>query len=141
MDKRFFIAWIVAFVVWTAGSFAVHGAWLSGFYATMPDIMRTEEDTQALFHFMLVAHIIMAGAFVWIYQRGVENKPWLLQGLRFSIAVALLMPVPMSAIYYVVQQISGGLAVRQALGDSIVIVVVALITAFVSRGAALDRQG
>ena len=32
----------------------------------------------------------MAGAFTWIYARGVENKPWLGQGLRFGVAVAFL---------------------------------------------------
>lgn len=31
---------------------------------------------------MLLAHVIMAGAFVWIYARGTENKPLLGQGLR-----------------------------------------------------------
>ncbi len=136
MDKKFFIAWIAAFVIWMAGSFAVHGAWLSTFYATMPDIMRTEQESQALFHFMLIAHVIMAGAFVWIYQRGIEDKPWLPQGLRFGIAVALLVPVPMFTIYYVVQQMSGALAVRQAIGDSLVVMVVAIVTAFLSRRSA-----
>ena len=29
------------------------------------------------------------GAFVWIYPRGTENKPWVQQGLRFGIAIAL----------------------------------------------------
>ena len=80
------------------GSFGVHGAWLSDIYATMPNIMRTETDSQALFHFMLLAHIVMAGAFVWIYQRGTEDKPWAQQGLRFGVAIALLAPVPMFTI-------------------------------------------
>ncbi len=136
MDKKFFLSWVVAFVVWMAGSFAVHGAWLSDLYATMPTIMRTEQESQALMHFMLLAHVIMAGAFVWIYQRGNEDKPWLVQGLRFGIAIALLAPVPMFTIYYVVQQISGALAVRQAIGDSVVVIVVALVTAFINKDAA-----
>ena len=135
MSKQFLIAWVVAFVVWMIGSFAVHGAWLSDIYATMPNIMRTEEDSTALFHFMLLAHIVMAGAFVWIYQRGVEDKPWIQQGVRFGIAVALLAPIPMFTIYYVVQQTPGELAIKQAIGDSLVVIVVALAVAFLSRGA------
>lgn len=136
MNKKFLIAWVVAFIVWTAGSFAVHGAWLADLYATLPHIMRTEADSQALMHFMLLAHIVMAGAFVWIYQRGVEDKPWVQQGLRFGIAVALLAPVPMFTIYYVVQQTPGALAVRQSIGDSLVVIVVALVTAFLSKDKA-----
>ena len=134
MNKQFLIAWVVAFVVWMIGSFAVHGAWLSEIYGTMPNIMRTEEDSMALFHFMLLAHIVMAGAFVWIYQRGVENKPLIQQGVRFGIAVALLAPIPMFTIYYVVQQTPGELAIKQAIGDSRVVSVVALAGAFLSRG-------
>jgi len=51
MNIKFFLSWIVVFVVWMAGSFAVHGAWLSDLYGTMPNIMRTKADSQALFHF------------------------------------------------------------------------------------------
>ena len=118
-----------------AGSFVVHGTWLSDIYATMPYMMRTEEDSMALFHFLLLAHVLMAGAFVWIYQRGVEDKPWIPQGLRFGIAVALLAPIPMFTIYYVVQQTPGELAIKQAIGDSIVVILVALVTAYLSKGA------
>lgn len=138
MNKKFLLTWVVAFVVWMIGSFAVHGAWLSDIYATMPDIMRTEEESAALFHFMLLAHIVMAGAFVWIYQRGVEDKPWTLQGVRFGVAVALLVPIPMFTIYYVVQQTPGELAIKQAIGDSIVVIVVGLATAFMNRKSAAD---
>ena len=136
MNKTFLISWIAVFVVWMAGSFAVHGAWLSDLYGTMPNIMRTEAESQALFHFMLLAHIVMAGAFVWIYQRGIDRGPWLPQGLRFGVAIALLAPVPMFTIYYVVQQTPAELAVRQAIGDSFVVVVCALVAAFLNKDAA-----
>ena len=138
MTKNFLISWVVAFVVWMIGSFAVHGAWLSEIYATIPNIMRSEEDTAALMHFMLLAHIVMAGAFVWIYQRGIEDKPWIPQGFRFGLAVALLAPVPMFTIYYVVQQTPGELAIRQAIGDTVVVIFVGLATAFMSRDSAAN---
>lgn len=69
MNKNFLVAWVVVFVVWMALSFAVHGVWLGETYADMTNIFRPEEEQMALFHFMLLAHVIMAGAFVWIYQR------------------------------------------------------------------------
>ncbi len=136
MNKSFLISWVVVFVVWMSGSFAVHGAWLSDVYATMPYMMRTEEDSMALFHFMLLAHVLMAGAFVWIYQRGVEDKSWIEQGLRFGVAVALLAPIPTYMIYYTVQIMPGELAVRQIIGDVIVVIVCALVAAFLNRNAA-----
>ena len=136
MNKKFLISWVVVFVVWMAGSFAVHGAWLSSDYGTLPHMMRTETDAQALFHFMLLAHILMAGAFVWIYQRGAESKPWLQQGLRYGIAIAIFAPIPTYMIYYTVQLMPGDLAIKQMIGDSVVVIIAALVAAFLNRDTA-----
>jgi hypothetical protein len=73
---------------------------------------------------------------VWIYQRGNEDKPWVQQGLRFGIAVAILAPIPTFMIYYTVQQIPGMLAVQQSIGDSVVLIVVGLVAAFLNRKTA-----
>lgn len=133
MNKKFLISWAVVFVVWMAASFLVHGLWLGETYAGMTNMMRPPEEQQGLFHFMLLAHILMAGGFVWIYQHGVEDKPWVQQGLRFGIAVAIFAPVPTYMIYYTVQQMPSALTVKQIIGDSLVVIVVALVAAFLNR--------
>lgn len=133
MNKKFFISTAVVFIVWSLGGFLVHGLWLTPVYDTMPNIMRPIEEQQALMPFMILAHVIMAAAFVWIYQRGNEAKPWLQQGLRFGIAVALLAPIPMFMIYYVVQQETAALAIKQSIGDGAVVIVVALVAAFLNK--------
>lgn len=136
MNKKFLISWVVVFAVWMMGSFAVHGAWLAETYAGMTNMMRPEEEQMGLFHFMLLAHILMAGAFVWIYQRGNEDKPWVQQGLRFGIAVAIMGTIPTYMIYYTVQQMPGILSVKQILGDTVVVVIAALVAAFLNRSSA-----
>lgn len=133
MDKKFLISWVVAFVVWMAGSFVVHGLWLEGEYSQLPHLMRTMEEQEALMHFMLLGHVLMAGAFVWIYQRGNEAKSWAQQGLRFGIAISFMAVIPTYMIYYTVQQMPGALSVKQMIGDSILVVVVALVTAYLNR--------
>lgn len=40
-------------------------------------MFRPEQDAQQYLPFMLLAHVLVSGAFVWIYARGVEAKPWL----------------------------------------------------------------
>ncbi len=133
MNKKFLISWVVVFVVWMVASFLVHGLWLSETYASLTNMMRPEAEAQGLFHFMIIAHVLMAGAFVWIYQRGQEDKPWMAQGLRFGAAVALLAPIPTFMIYYVVQQTPGMLAVQQSIGDSIVVLIVGVLVAFLNK--------
>lgn len=133
MNKKFLISWVAVFIVWMVASFLVHGLWLQESYAALTNMMRPEAEAQGLFHFMLLAHVLMAGAFVWIYQRGQENKPWMEQGLRYGVAIALLAPIPTFMIYYTVQQTPGMLAVQQSIGDSIVVVVLGLLVAFLNK--------
>ena len=133
MNRKFLIAWPVVFVVWLAGSFVIHGLLLHADYAALPNLFRTEADSQRLFPLMLLAHVIMSGAFVWIYARGAEAKPWLAQGVRFGVAVAVLATIPMYMIYYVVQPMPGDVVVKQVVFDSIVNVILGLLVAFMYR--------
>ncbi|MBM3774359.1 MAG: hypothetical protein FJW37_04270 [Acidobacteria bacterium] len=134
MKKGFFVAWVVVFVLWMLGSFVVHGTLLYADYAKLPNLFRPETEAQQYFPFMLLAHVIMAGAFVWIYSRGVETRPWLGQGLRFGLAIALLTVVPMYTIYYVVQPMPGAHVVKQILFDGMLLLVLGAVVAFLYRG-------
>jgi hypothetical protein len=133
MNKKFLIAWIVVFVVWMAGSFLVHGVLLNADYMQLPNLFRTETETQQYFPLMLLAHVIMAGALVWIYARGAEAKPWLAQGIRFGIAIALLAVVPVYMIYFVVQPMPAATVVKQIVFDGILVVILGAITAWFYR--------
>ena len=75
----------------------------------------------------------MSGAFVWIYSRGAEAKPWLAQGLRFGVAIALLTVVPTYAIYYAVQPMPGMLVIKQIVFDSLLILILGAAVAFLYR--------
>ena len=136
MNKKFLISWLVVFVVWMVGSFVVHATLLGEAYASLGALYRPAEEQQAYFPFMLAAHVIMAGAFVWIYQRGQEDKPWVAQGIRYGIAIALLVGVPIYMIYYAVQPIPGNVVVTQIVGDSVLLVILGLIVAFLNKPAA-----
>ncbi|HUG04015.1 MAG TPA: hypothetical protein VML92_06280 [Steroidobacteraceae bacterium] len=132
MNAKFLVAWLVIFILWLAGGFVVHELLLGADYAAT-NLMRSEEEAQQLMVWMLVAHVIMAGAFVWIYSRGKESKPWLGQGLRFGLAVALLAVVPIYLIYYVVQPQPGILVAKQIVFDTILTLVVGAVVAFIYR--------
>jgi hypothetical protein len=134
MNKRFFTAWIVVFIVWMVGSFMVHGTLLHADYLSLPNLFRSEAEAQQYVPLMLLAHVILAGAFVWIYSRGVEDSPWTGQGIRFGLAVALLTIVPTYMIYYVVQPMPGRIVVKQIVFDGILLALLGLVVAFLYRG-------
>jgi len=140
MNKKFLISWLVVFVASMAGGFVVHVVLLGAGYAELPNLFRSDAESQQYFHLMLLAHIIMAGALVWIYQRGQENKPWLQQGARFGIAVALLGPIPLYIVYYVVQPMPGSHVVQQMVYDGALMVLLGILTAFMNRAPEQPAQ-
>jgi len=133
MNKKFAIAWLVIFVAWFFGSYLVHGVLLHDDYAKLPNLFRPEADAQQYFPLMILAHVIMAGAFAWVYSRGIEAKPWLGQGLRFGLVIALLAVVPTYTIYYVVQPMPGILVVKQIVFDGVLLLVLGAVAAFLYR--------
>ena len=136
MNKKFIIGWIVIFIAWFLGSFAIHGVMLHSDYAQLPHLFRTDPNAQRYFPLMILAHIILSGAFVWIYARGAESKPWVAQGIRFGIAVALLTAIPTYLIYFVVQPMPGDLVIKQIVYDGALMVILGMIVAWLYRSAA-----
>lgn len=133
MNKNFLVAWLVVFVIMMLGGIVIHGMLLGDEYAAT-GLMRPEAEQQGFMAWMLLAHVLMAGAFTWIYARGVENKPWLGQGLRFGLALALFCTVPIYLIYYCVQPVPEMLVIRQIAYDLILMLVVGAVVAFLYRG-------
>ncbi|HET9046267.1 MAG TPA: hypothetical protein VFO33_04865 [Casimicrobiaceae bacterium] len=133
MGKRFFFAWASIFVLWMIGSFVVHGSLLHDDYMQLPNLFRPEADAQRYLPLMIVAHVILSGAFVWIYSRGVEDKPWLMQGIRYGVAIALLTVVPTYIIYFVVQPMPGATVVRQIIFDGLLLAALGVAVAFAYR--------
>ncbi len=132
MNAKFLIAWLVILILWMVGGMVVHGMLLQPEYLAT-GLMRPEAEQMQYMGWMTAAHAIMAGAFVWIYARGREARPWLGQGLRFGLAVALLAVVPIYLIYYCVQPLPGMLVVKQIVFDTIVTLVLGAAVAFLYR--------
>jgi hypothetical protein len=135
MSKRFLIAWIVLFAAWFLGSFVVHGVLLRSDYMQLTNLFRPESDQRKYFPLMIVAHVILSGAFVWIYARGVAAKPWPGQGVRFGLAVALLTVVPTYMIYFTVQPMPADIVVKQIVCDGVLTLILGMIVAWLYRGA------
>ena len=101
--KKFFIAFVVVLVLTAVGSFVVHAILLNPDYQQNQHLLRTQEDANAHFPYMLLNFLTFSVAFTWIYAQGVEDKPWLGQGIRFGLAVWLLKSVSGFLTYYAVQ--------------------------------------
>jgi len=102
----------------------------------LQNLFRAPADSEKYFPWMLLAHVLLAGAFAWIYSRGREaGKPWLGQGLRYGVAVALLTVVPTYLIYYAVQPMPAMLVIKQMIFDGVLILLLGAAVAFLYRNA------
>lgn len=129
MDQKFFAAWLVALVVWMTGSVAAHGVLLGADHGKLPNRFSPESDAQKDFPLMILAHVILAGAFVWIHRQGFEDEAAVAQGLRFGLAVALLTVVPTYAIDEVVQPVPGAIVAWQIVFGGILLLVLGVVAA------------
>ena len=134
MGKKFWISGIVAAIVMLALGFFVHGFLLRYDYERLGSHMRSESDSQGFLPFMILAHLFMGFAGAWIYRQGMTaGASWLGQGLRFGIAMACVMTVPMFLIHYAVYPHPGMLIVKQIVGDSIIWIIAGIVLAFFNK--------
>jgi hypothetical protein len=75
----------------------------------------------------------MAVPFVWIYERGRQDKPFMGQGIRYGVAMAALVPAGKFSTYYAIQPIPHGIALHQILFDGIAIVLTAVMVAWIEK--------
>ena len=114
MGGRFWISVVVATVLSLLGGFVVHGLLLHGDYAQLPNLLRTETDAQGYFTWMILADLLKGFGFTWVYLMGRDAaKPPVGQGLRFGMALAVLMTIPTYLIYYAVQPWPGAVVLKQ----------------------------
>jgi hypothetical protein len=135
MGGRFWISGVVMSILAFANGFVVHGVLLHDDYSRLPNLLRPEVEAQGYFGWMLLADLLMGFGFTWIYVKGREaGKPAVGQGLRFGLAIAALMTIPMYLIYYAVQPWPGAVVVKQIVYDTISVLVMGVVVAFINQG-------
>lgn len=89
---------------------------------------------------MILAHVILAIGFTWIYRAGRDARPWLGQGVRFGLAVAVLATIPTYMIYFAVQPTPEALVMKPIVLDTISMVILGIVAAAVNRDPVAARK-
>lgn len=133
LNRKFVISVAAMFVLSLGLGMLIHGGILHDEYAKLPNLMRPEAEAQKMMGLMMLAQFCIALGFTWLYTKGREAKPWLGQGVRFGIATAVLMTIPMYLIYYVVMPFPSDLVAQQIVFDTIGMVVMGIVLAWINR--------
>jgi hypothetical protein len=132
MNKTAVISVIVMFFVSSLMGFVVHGLLIGADYARLT-FFRTHDDFMAHYAAMAAANLIWSIGFTWIYRQGRDNRPFMGQGVRFGIAVAVLAVIPTYLIYYAVQPMPTDLVAQQIVYDTIAMIIMGVIVAALNR--------
>jgi hypothetical protein len=127
--KRIALAILAGFILLVAGRYLIHSVWLAGVYAEHPALWRTESDMLHRLWVIHLANLIFAAAAVLIYVRGVEAKPWLGQGIRFGVLLALATAVPQSMVEYFTYPIHRMLALQWIIGEGVLALLLGVVVA------------
>ncbi len=134
MPRKKIIGAIAAgFALLLAGRYLLHGVLLKSAYSASSDVWRTPEAMQHRMWIIFLVDIIFAVAAVLIYIPGIEQKPWLGQGIRFGILLALATAVPQSLTEYMIYPIHHELALHWIIGEGGLTVLLGVLIAAICR--------
>jgi len=127
--KKTITAMAAGFAVQLVGLVFIHSFLLKPDYLATASLWRAQEAQIERVWAMLLAILIYVIGAVLIYKRGLERKPWIGQGLRFGILLALAVVVNSSLSAWVILPIPLMLAVKWIVSESVLSLVFGLVVA------------
>lgn len=131
--KKFALAVVVIYLVLFGLDFVIHSMWLGPVYASLPDSWRPMDQMEQKMWIMWVASLLFTVMFVYVYTRGMENKPWLGQGIRYGVLITLLASIPTVLSQYVVFRIPYTLAIKWMASGAVELILAGVIVAFICK--------
>jgi hypothetical protein len=130
--KKLVLAIVAAYIVLMFTNYLVHSVWLMSDYAAIPASHRNPQGILHRFWAMAIGQFFFAAMFAYIYTRGRERKPWMVQGIRYGIIMTFMTVIPYSLSEYVVYIIPYQLAIKWMIAGGIQLIILGLVVAGIS---------
>jgi hypothetical protein len=127
--SRFLLATLAVFVASSLLNFVIHGLLLKSAYGSSEDLMRTPADSQSHAIYLLVGFLFFSIGFVWIFIAGVNQSPWINQGLHYGALMWLVASVSRYVIYYAIQPWPIGTVVEQIGLELVMMLILGVLVA------------
>lgn len=112
--KKYMIATLVVYVVYSALAFVIHNVILESEYVPLVEsgVLRSVSEFGLRAPLLYLGNLVFALAFCAIYTYGYEpGKNWLGQGVRYGLLMGTLL-APVAMTEYVVYPLAGALALK-----------------------------
>jgi hypothetical protein len=132
--KRFFIAFIAAYVFMFFWGWLLNGVLLKDVYAETPNLWRSQGEMLSLFHWIIIGQALLIFAFVAIYASGFAGGG-VMAGIRLGILLEVAA-IGMRLSIYAVQPFPGKLIVYGSVSGLIEMIIVGAIVGAIYKPAA-----
>ncbi len=127
--KKLVAAVVVGYILLMVLGYLIHNIWLMPVYRQYADVWRPADLMMKKRWVMFVGEFLFTVLFAWIYTRGVENKPWVGQGIRYGVVMTLLAVVPAACSEYTIYPIPYTLALKWMVGGGVQLIALGLVVA------------
>jgi hypothetical protein len=133
MNKsKFWIAFVVIFVVLEVTNFLVHGTILSSTYQSegIKEIFRNMEEMESKMWIMWLTDLIWAFFFTFIFVKGYENKG-IMEGIKYGIYIGIFVSLVFSYQSYVVYPLPYSLVFQWFIYGLIQCIILGIVAALI----------
>ncbi len=130
--KRFFIAFVVVFVLLELLNYILHGVLLMSEYEAMAKVFRPIEEMNSIMWLMYVVDIVWAFFFVFFFVKGYEERG-IMEGIRYGIYVGLFISFVAAYAQYVIYPISHSVTLQWFLYGILQMIILGIATALIYR--------
>lgn len=140
--KKFWIAFVVVFIVLEILGYLVHGVFLADAYQSegIKEAFRSMEEMDSKMWIMWVTDLIWVYFFVFFFVKGYENKG-IMEGVRYGAYMGIFVSLVFSYQNYVVLPIPYWLALQWFIFGFVISVILGVTAALIYRPAAPKNPG
>src|SRR5499427_8605763 len=120
--KRFFLAFIAAYVFLFLWGWLLNGVLLKDVYAETPNLWRPQSEMMSLFHWIIIGRALIVFAFVMIYASGFAGGG-VIAGIRLGLLLEIAA-IGMRLGFYAVQPIPGKLILYGSIDGLVEMIIV-----------------
>ncbi len=124
--KKFFIAFIAAFVVMFAFGYVWWRMLMHGAHSEVPALWRPEAEFKSAFGWLILGHVALAFFFTLVFVRGFGSGGGVGGGFRYGILIGLLFAAN-DCISYAVQPLTMKILGGWIVGDVLMFAIAGLI--------------
>ena len=130
--QKFWIAFIVIFIILEVTNFLIHGTLLSSTYQSegIKEIFRNMEEMESKMWIMWLTDLIWAFFFTFIFVKGYENKG-LMEGIKYGIYIGIFVSLVFSYQSYVVYPLPYSLVFQWFIYGLIQCIILGIVAALI----------